>query len=96
MRLVAAVLAPVLFMAILEGGLRLFGYGFPTGFLVKTDDGREYRVNDKFARQFYPGSTSVKSNPFDSQRATPDCAAPETAANRAGHGFFPRSPVGRR
>ncbi len=64
MRLVAAVLAPILFMAILEGGLRLFGYGFPTGFLVKTDDGREYRVNDKFARQFYPGSTSVKSNPF--------------------------------
>lgn len=59
MRTAAAVLSPLLFLAILELGLRTFGYGFPTGFLAKTPDGACYTVNEKYLIQFYSGPAAT-------------------------------------
>jgi tetratricopeptide (TPR) repeat protein len=51
-RLSLVILAPVLFLGGCEGILRLWGYGFSTSFLVKTDSGHAYRANDKFTWRF--------------------------------------------
>jgi hypothetical protein len=59
MRITAAMLSPLLLVAVIEVGLRIFGYGFPTAFLKKTPDGVKYTVNEKFLIQFYSGPAAT-------------------------------------
>jgi Flp pilus assembly protein TadD len=56
MRLLAMLLIPALFLGAVELGLRLLGYGYPTGFfLKKTIAGKMYyETNYKFAYRFFP------------------------------------------
>jgi tetratricopeptide (TPR) repeat protein len=57
-RLIAAVLAPAIFLALLEGGLRLFGYGHPTEFFAKIDARNAYTTNQRFGWRFFPPAIS--------------------------------------
>ena len=52
----AFVLAPALFLLVLEGALRLFGYGYPTGFFTHLQvGGRDFVVNNpSFSLRFFP------------------------------------------
>lgn len=52
-RLLAAVLAPVLFLAIAELGLRLFGYGYQTSYFIKGKNPDTYLSNPKFGWRFF-------------------------------------------
>ena len=54
-RLLLAVVAPLLLFGLLELGLRLFGFGYPTAFLLpETRDGREVFVqNNQFGWRFF-------------------------------------------
>jgi tetratricopeptide (TPR) repeat protein len=62
-RLTTAVVSPVLFLVLLEAGLRLGGYGFPTTFFVGPDADGVYRPNPQFAQRFMPGAISGKPTP---------------------------------
>ena len=53
-RLTAAVVSLLLFFVLLEVGLRLGGYGYPTGFLVGPDAKGFYRGNLQFGWRFFP------------------------------------------
>jgi tetratricopeptide (TPR) repeat protein len=55
-RILLAILAPLVILGGLELGLRLFGYGYPTGFFLLTKiNGRDYYVpNDSFGYRFFP------------------------------------------
>ena len=55
-RFCAAVLIPLVIVAGLELGLRLFGYGYPTTFFrqIKIDGQDYYVTNDKFGYRFFP------------------------------------------
>ncbi len=48
------VLGPLLFFSLLEIGLRLGGYGYPTGFFVGPDAKGVYRSNPQFGWRFFP------------------------------------------
>ncbi|HEX7862209.1 MAG TPA: hypothetical protein VF773_17875 [Verrucomicrobiae bacterium] len=54
--LAAALLVPLLALGLLEGGLRLFGYGYPTSFFLEQKEGSTtYLVdNPKFGWRFFP------------------------------------------
>ncbi|MCP3960176.1 MAG: tetratricopeptide repeat protein [bacterium] len=52
-RLLAATLVPALFLVVAEGGLRLFGVGYPTDFLVRRDGGG-WTTNHRFGWRFFP------------------------------------------
>jgi tetratricopeptide (TPR) repeat protein len=62
-RLTAAILAPMLFFAALEAGLRLGGYGYPTTFFVGPDANGTYTVNPRFGWRFFPREISRKPEP---------------------------------
>ncbi|HUU20890.1 MAG TPA: tetratricopeptide repeat protein, partial [Phycisphaerae bacterium] len=64
LRLALAVLGPVLALAILEGVLRLAGYGYPTGFFAKVEGQDAYVVNDKFGWRFFPRAIAREAMPF--------------------------------
>jgi tetratricopeptide (TPR) repeat protein len=53
-RLLAATLVPAALLGLLEGGLRLFGYGYPTAFFLKTSGRNAYTTNQRFGWQFFP------------------------------------------
>jgi tetratricopeptide (TPR) repeat protein len=53
-RVAVIVLAPLLFFAVLEGGLRLGGYGYATTFMVGPDANGVYRSNLQFGWRFFP------------------------------------------
>ncbi len=53
-RCLAATLIPALFFGTLEGGLRLFGYGYPTSFFVPTSGRGTLTTNQRFGWQFFP------------------------------------------
>jgi tetratricopeptide (TPR) repeat protein len=55
-RVGVAVLSPLLFLIMLEAGLRLGGYGYPTGFFVGPDAEGVYRSNLRFGWRFFPRS----------------------------------------
>ncbi len=57
-------LAPLLLLLLLEAGLRLGGYGYPTSFLLPVKSGTVYTDNEKFAWQFYSPDTALRPNPF--------------------------------
>lgn len=54
-RVCALVLAPLLTLAVLEGGLRLAGYGYPTAFFLRSQaDGRPTLIeNEKYGWRFF-------------------------------------------
>jgi len=58
------VLVPLLLLGFLEGGLRLCGYGYPTSFFVKMEDGLNYTANRSFGWQFFSRETSTYPHPF--------------------------------
>ena len=53
-RLAAMILAPLLFFSVLEAGLRLGGYGYPTTFFVGPDAAGVYTSNLQFGWRFFP------------------------------------------
>jgi tetratricopeptide (TPR) repeat protein len=53
-RLLSATLAPVLFLCLLEGSLRLFGYGYPCDFFLPISGRNEWTTNRRFGWQFFP------------------------------------------
>jgi tetratricopeptide (TPR) repeat protein len=57
-RIFAVVLIPLLAAGVLELGLRLFGYGYPTSFFLRAKiGGQEFYVpNDSFGYRFFPRS----------------------------------------
>ncbi|MBI2946405.1 MAG: tetratricopeptide repeat protein [Verrucomicrobia bacterium] len=57
-------MSPVFFLAVLEAGLRAFGYGYPASFFVKLEDGATLTTNQKFAGQFYPRETATQPHPL--------------------------------
>lgn len=56
MRLAAATLVPLFLLGVLELGLRVAGYGYPTQlFLSRTIGGEKFLIpNDKFTHRFFP------------------------------------------
>jgi len=58
------VLAPLLVLGTLEVCLRLMGFGYPTSYFQKMDDGRNYTPNRLFGWQFFPRETSTYPHPF--------------------------------
>jgi tetratricopeptide (TPR) repeat protein len=55
-RIFAVILVPLVIVGGLEAGLRLFGYGYPTSFFLRTQiNGQDYYVsNDRFGYRFFP------------------------------------------
>lgn len=55
-RIGAAIILPLLVVGALEIGLRLFGYGYPTSFFLRTKiQGKDFYVpNDSFGYRFFP------------------------------------------
>jgi len=52
-RLLAVVIAPLLFLTFSELTLRLFGYGYDTSYFIEAGDGEGYLSNPKFGWQFF-------------------------------------------
>lgn len=65
-RLLSLIVAPALFLLLLEAGLRLCGYGYPTDlFLATESDGQEAFVdNPHFGRRFFPPGLSRGLSPM--------------------------------
>src|SRR5436853_415066 len=55
---------PALLLALVEGGLRLVGVGYPTAFCLESSGGADYIENRKFVWQFYSPKTNLRPNPF--------------------------------
>jgi len=65
-RFIAIVILPLALFTILEVGLRLAEYGYPSGFFVpSTVDGREVLIeNQKFGRRFFPAHLARTPRPM--------------------------------
>jgi tetratricopeptide (TPR) repeat protein len=65
-RLIAMTVVPVLLLGAVELALRLFGFGYPTGFFLKaTIEGRAvYVENPEFGRRFFPPGQERAPVPF--------------------------------
>jgi len=65
--------APAVFFAVLELGLRLAGYGYPTGFLLpSSNDGRKTFVeNNQFGWRFFGRQMAREPYPFSISQAKP-------------------------
>jgi len=53
-----AILAPALFVMLLELGLWLFGYGYDTSYFIRSEDGETYLSNPRFAWRFFGAELS--------------------------------------
>jgi tetratricopeptide (TPR) repeat protein len=71
-RLTALIAVPALFFVVLEAGLRVCGYGYPTGFFVKVDQGDNYTTNPWFDLRFFPPAMA---------RVPEDCELPANKAD---------------
>ena len=65
-RCCALIIVPLVLLLVLEGGLRLVGYGYPTGFAVRRSLGEQpaYVPNPAFARRFFPPGLGRTAVPF--------------------------------
>lgn len=71
-RALLAVLAPLVVCAALEAGLRLAGYGHPSGFLIPDPDAPGYlRTNPAFASLFLPDTFDLRPLNFRVAAAKP-------------------------
>lgn len=59
-----ALFVPVLVLGLLEGALRLFGYGHPSTFLVPVSGTQSLAPNEKFLRRFYAETETTRAHPF--------------------------------
>src|SRR5688572_4216760 len=57
---ITVLVLPLIILLVLEVLLRLFGYGVPTTFFVKSSAGDGYVANEKFAWQFFSKRTTSK------------------------------------
>jgi tetratricopeptide (TPR) repeat protein len=57
------VLSPLLFFGLLEAGLRVGGYGYPTGFFLGPDASGNYTTNYCFGWRFFPRSLARDPHP---------------------------------
>ncbi len=64
MRLATVVLFPALLLLLVEGGLRLAGFGYSTSYFERTADGTNLTTNPRFAWQFYSRETSTAPTPL--------------------------------
>lgn len=58
------VIAPVLFLLLVEGALRLAGYGDDLGFLVATQSTDVLTANPSFSSRFFPAELAQRPYPF--------------------------------
>ena len=63
-RLVLVLAGPLVCLGLLEGGLRVFGFGYPTSFFVPQPERETFTANWKYAWQYYPKATATKPFPF--------------------------------
>ena len=65
-RWVAALLIPIFLLLALELVLRLFGWGYPTHFFVRSGAGspESYAENQKFGWRFFPRPLARAPNPL--------------------------------
>jgi tetratricopeptide (TPR) repeat protein len=63
LRLSLCILSPILFFGLLEAGLRLGGYGHPTGFFLGPDAHGDYTTNFRFGWRFFPRSLARTPQP---------------------------------
>lgn len=68
------VLMPLAVLIVLELGLRLAGFGYPTSFFIKREDGKALGTNPHFGWRFHPGEGATKPYPV----ALPIQKAPNT------------------
>jgi tetratricopeptide (TPR) repeat protein len=73
-RIVALTVIPALLFLLLELGLRIVGYGFPTTTTIKcrVNDKASYRRNSKFAWRFFPRNIAREFDPFIFPAIKPD------------------------
>ena len=62
---IAALFSPILLLVLVEVCLRVFGYGYPTGFFLneKTDGGPVLVQNPRFGWRFFPAAVSRSPEP---------------------------------
>lgn len=70
-RVVLVVGAPLLFCVLLEGGLRLAGFGRNPDFLIPDEKPGYYRTNPRFTELFFPASFGLKPVNFRLNREKP-------------------------
>lgn len=72
-RLLAAFGAPLLFLILLEAGLRLTGFGYPTSFLLPQDHGgrKTFSQNNQFGWRFFGPQMAREPAPFSIARSKP-------------------------
>ena len=54
LKILTAILSPVLFLLLVEGILRLFGYGVPVKFFLPVGDGDAFTGNPRYTYRFFP------------------------------------------
>lgn len=62
-RLALAVLGPLLVVTLLDVGLRVGGYGYPTDFFLKVDADGTYETNYRFGWRFFPRALARGPHP---------------------------------
>ena len=65
MRVSLLILSPILFFGLLETGLRLGGYGYPTAFFIGPDAGGKWTTNHRFGWRFFPKSLARHPHPCE-------------------------------
>ena len=60
----AMTVVPAVVLVLLEHGLRLFGVGHPSGFLVRIEDHDGYVTNERFGWRFFPPSLARRPRPM--------------------------------
>jgi len=63
-RLILAVVVPALVLVGFEGGLRLVGLGYPTGYFIDVDGHDAYTSNPRFGWRFFPRRLSREPQPM--------------------------------
>jgi len=73
-RLLACVGGPLLFLGVLESGLRLGGYGYPTAFLLPVARGDKllFEPNNQFGWRFFGPEMARLPHPFSIARSKPE------------------------
>ncbi|HEY5080265.1 MAG TPA: tetratricopeptide repeat protein [Opitutaceae bacterium] len=67
-KIALAVAAPVVVFCVLEGGLRLAGFGVPAGFFIPDEKPGFYRTNPSFTAPFMPASFGIEPLNFRIQK----------------------------
>ena len=63
-RSAAAILVSFVILILIEIGLRIADFGYPTEFFVQANNPKSYTSNSKFGWQFYPHNTANRPHPL--------------------------------